>query len=128
MPLSLPTGGERGNWGLWDRNWQSEDQFHYNIGLSALVDDLGQALTAIRRLPQLAVDHVSLDGLLAQMWVIRAAIGAYNAPYVALAATRDPTLGDLGRQACPHRDRLLSSRVGRMAAGSDRPHPRPSVP
>ncbi|HEX5494766.1 MAG TPA: type II toxin-antitoxin system VapC family toxin [Mycobacteriales bacterium] len=65
-----------------------------------------QALTAVRRLPQLAVDRVSLDGLLPQMWVMRAAIGAYDAPYVALAAARDVTLvtsdGRLARAAIAH--------------------------
>lgn len=66
----------------------------------------GVALTAVRRLPQLGVDHVSLDGLLARMWQMRASISAYDAPYVALAATRDLTLATadarLARTATAH--------------------------
>lgn len=66
----------------------------------------GVALAAIRRLPHLGVDHVSLDGLLAQMWQMRATLSAYDAPYVALAAARDVTLvtsdARLARTATAH--------------------------
>jgi len=62
-----------------------------------------QALHAIGRLPHLGIDHVSLDGLLPRMWHMRARIGAYDAPYVALAEVRDLTLvtsdGRLARSA-----------------------------
>lgn len=51
-----------------------------------------QALRAIGRIPQLAVDHVSIDGLLPRMWQMRANISAYDAPYVALAEARAATL------------------------------------
>lgn len=51
-----------------------------------------QALRAIGRLPQLAVDHVAIDGLLHRMWQMRANISAYDAPYVALAEARAVTL------------------------------------
>jgi predicted nucleic acid-binding protein len=51
-----------------------------------------RALRAVARLPHLGVDHVSLDDLLARMWQFRDRIGAYDAPYVALAAARDLTL------------------------------------
>jgi predicted nucleic acid-binding protein len=50
------------------------------------------ALAAIARLPRLGIDHVSLDPLLPAMWRMRARIGAYDAPYVALAADRHLTL------------------------------------
>lgn len=50
------------------------------------------AARAVGRIPQLAVDHVSLDGLLPRMWQLRNAVGAYDAPYVALAEARDLTL------------------------------------
>jgi len=63
----------------------------------------GQAFHAIGRLPHLGIDHVSLDGLLPRMWQMRARIGAYDAPYVALAEVRDLTLvtsdGRLARSA-----------------------------
>jgi len=63
----------------------------------------GQGLHAIGRLSRLGIDHVSLDGLLPRMWHMRARIGAYDAPYVALAETRDLTLvtsdGRLARSA-----------------------------
>lgn len=66
----------------------------------------GVALAAVRRLPQLGIDHVSLDGLLGRMWQMRASISAYDAPYVALAATRDLTLvtcdARLARTATAH--------------------------
>jgi predicted nucleic acid-binding protein len=62
-----------------------------------------QALRAIARLPHLGVDHVSLDGLLQRMWQLRTHVGAYDAPYVALAESRDVTLvtsdGRLARAA-----------------------------
>src|SRR6266540_4357684 len=62
-----------------------------------------QALHAIGRLPHLGIDRVSLDGLLPRMWHMRARIGAYDAPYVALADARDLTLvtsdGRLARSA-----------------------------
>jgi predicted nucleic acid-binding protein len=62
-----------------------------------------QALHAIARLPHLGIDHVSLDGLLPRMWQLRMQIGAYDAPYVALAESRDLTLvtsdGRLARAA-----------------------------
>jgi predicted nucleic acid-binding protein len=51
-----------------------------------------QALRALARLPHLAIDQVPLDGLLARMWQLRSRIGAYDAPYVALAEARDLTL------------------------------------
>jgi predicted nucleic acid-binding protein len=51
-----------------------------------------QALHALARLPHLGIDHVSLDGLLPWMWRLRSRIGAYDAPYVALAEARDLTL------------------------------------
>lgn len=50
------------------------------------------AARAVGRIPQLAVDHVSLDGLLPRMWQLRDAISAYDAPYVALAEARHLTL------------------------------------
>jgi predicted nucleic acid-binding protein len=62
-----------------------------------------QALRAMARLPHLGVDHVSLDGLLPSMWQLRDRIGAYDAPYVALAQLRNLTLltsdGRLARAA-----------------------------
>jgi predicted nucleic acid-binding protein len=62
-----------------------------------------QALRALARLPHLGIDHVPLDGLLARMWQLRNRIGAYDAPYVALAEARDLTLvtsdGRLARAA-----------------------------
>jgi predicted nucleic acid-binding protein len=63
----------------------------------------GQALHAIGRLPHFGIDHVSLDGLLPRMWRMRDRIGAYDAPYVALAEAHDLTLitsdGRLARAA-----------------------------
>lgn len=50
------------------------------------------ALRAVARLPQLAVEHVSVDGLLPRMWQMRENISAYDAPYVALAEARAITL------------------------------------
>lgn len=62
-----------------------------------------EALRAVERLPRLGVDHVSLDVLLARMWEMRADVGAYDAPYVALARARGLTLvtsdGRLARAA-----------------------------
>lgn len=51
-----------------------------------------KAVWAIERLPQLGIDHVSLDGLLPRMWQLRAGISGYDAAYVALAEGRDLTL------------------------------------
>jgi predicted nucleic acid-binding protein len=48
--------------------------------------------TAVRRLPRLGVDRVSLDFLLPRMWQLRAAISGYDAAYVALAEARGLTL------------------------------------
>jgi predicted nucleic acid-binding protein len=61
---------------------------------------------AIGRLPKLGIDRVSLDGMLGRMWQLRDAVGAYDAPYVALAEARGLTLatGDvrLARAAAPY--------------------------
>jgi predicted nucleic acid-binding protein len=51
-----------------------------------------QAARAVKRLPSLAMDHVSLDGLLTRMWQFRATISGYDAAYVALAEARGITL------------------------------------
>ncbi|MTD58600.1 type II toxin-antitoxin system VapC family toxin [Amycolatopsis pithecellobii] len=50
------------------------------------------AARAVDRLPQLGVDHVSLDQLLPRMWQLRDSISGYDAAYVALAEERDLTL------------------------------------
>lgn len=55
-----------------------------------LDEDLAQA--TLRRLPVLGVETVGLDGLLADMWQMRASISGYDAAYVALARARDLTL------------------------------------
>lgn len=47
---------------------------------------------AVDRLPRLGVDDVSLDGLLARMWQLRAAVSGYDAAYVALAEAWELTL------------------------------------
>lgn len=47
---------------------------------------------AVRRLPRLGVDHVSLDSLLPRMWQLRGAVSGYDAAYVALAEARGITL------------------------------------
>ena len=46
----------------------------------------------MKRLPRLAIDHVSLDGLLTRMWQFRDTISGNDAPYVALAEARGITL------------------------------------
>lgn len=51
-----------------------------------------QARNTVDRLPELAVDQVSLDGLLARMWQVRANISGYDSAYVALAEARGLTL------------------------------------
>ena len=64
-----------------------------------------QARHAVDRLPRLAVDCISLDGLLSRMWQLRNAVGGYDSGYVALAEARDLTLvtsdGRLARAATP---------------------------
>jgi len=51
-----------------------------------------EAVRAVGRLRTLGVDHVSLDGLLARMWQLRATVSGYDAAYVALAELRNVTL------------------------------------
>lgn len=51
-----------------------------------------QATRAVERLPRLGVDTVCVDELLSRMWQLRDDISAYDAPYVALAASRRLTL------------------------------------
>lgn len=62
-----------------------------------------QATRAMGRLPVLGIDHVSVDALLARMWLLRATISGYDAGYVALAEARHATLvtadGRLARAA-----------------------------
>jgi predicted nucleic acid-binding protein len=64
-----------------------------------------RARGAVNRLPQLGVDHVSIDLLLPRMWQLRSEISGYDAAYVALAEARDLTLvtsdGRLARAATP---------------------------
>jgi predicted nucleic acid-binding protein len=50
------------------------------------------ARRALALLPQLIVDHVTLDGLLQRMWDMRTTVSGYDAAYVALAEQRDLTL------------------------------------
>ncbi|MEU6644872.1 type II toxin-antitoxin system VapC family toxin [Saccharomonospora sp. NPDC046836] len=50
------------------------------------------AVRAVGLLPRLGIETVSLSGLLARMWQLRANISAYDAPYVALAEARGLTL------------------------------------
>jgi predicted nucleic acid-binding protein len=68
--------------------------------------DEKQALRAVDRLPHLGVDRVPLDGLLPRMWQLRDAVGAYDAPCVALAEARALTLvasdARLARAATPY--------------------------
>ncbi|HLL67982.1 MAG TPA: type II toxin-antitoxin system VapC family toxin [Micromonosporaceae bacterium] len=51
-----------------------------------------QAFRVVDRIPRLGVDHVSLDRLLPRVWQLRATLGAFDAPYVALAEARGITL------------------------------------
>jgi len=51
-----------------------------------------QAVRAVDRIPQLGVDHVSLNELLPRMWQLRTNISGYDAAYVALAETREVPL------------------------------------
>jgi predicted nucleic acid-binding protein len=61
---------------------------------------------AIRRLARTSVEQASVRPLLVRMWALRHNFGAYDAPYVALAAQHDLTLvtGDerLARAAVAH--------------------------
>lgn len=50
------------------------------------------AVKALARVRTLAVDHVSLDGLLPSMWKLRHEVSGYDAAHVALARQRDLTL------------------------------------
>lgn len=64
------------------------------------------AMWIVDRIPQLAVEHVSLDGLLRAMWGLRHEVNGYDAAYVALARRRGLTLvtadGRLARAAVRH--------------------------
>jgi predicted nucleic acid-binding protein len=51
-----------------------------------------RAVWAVGHLPNLGIDHVSLDGLLPRMWQLRNGISGYDAAYVALAEARNLTL------------------------------------
>ena len=61
------------------------------------------AIRAVHRLPQLGIDHVSVDELLPRMWQLRTGITGYDAAYVALAEARQLALvtsdGRLARAA-----------------------------
>ncbi|ETA66256.1 putative nucleic acid-binding protein, contains PIN domain [Haloechinothrix halophila YIM 93223] len=65
-----------------------------------------RATWALDRLPQLGMDHVSLDDLLSRMWRLRESISGYDAAYVALAEQRGLTLttsdARLARAATAH--------------------------
>ncbi|MGH8775419.1 MAG: type II toxin-antitoxin system VapC family toxin [Jiangellaceae bacterium] len=50
------------------------------------------AARAVRRLPELAIDHVPSEALLPRMWQLRASFTAYDAAYVAIAEVRGLTL------------------------------------
>lgn len=75
------------------------------LALSNKINE-AHAVRAVDRLPNLGVDHVSLDELLPRMWQLRAGISGYDAAYVALAEARDLTLvtadGRLARGAAGH--------------------------
>lgn len=51
-----------------------------------------QAARALGRLRAFVVDHVPIRELLPRMWELRNAVGAYDAPYIALAEAREVTL------------------------------------
>ncbi len=50
---------------------------------SSLTPD--QGWSAVRRLPTMEIDTVTLDGLLGTMWALRDTVSGYDAAYVALA-------------------------------------------
>lgn len=95
-----------------DTEWASPEHWMVEVfsairGLS-LAGKVSNAVAerAIARLPRLGIDHVPVVALLPVMWQVRRNISAYDAAYVALAATRRLTLvtadARLARTATEH--------------------------
>lgn len=73
---------------------------HWMVEVFAVIRGLaiGQKITqeqgghALGRLRQLSVDEVPIHELLSRMWALRHSVSGYDAPYVALAESREITL------------------------------------